>query len=291
MDDVTEEQKRVRALNRMHSIANSVRWKWVDGSQGVPVKKSNARVIRWSDGTASLMVGQEMWDLQVESVAAGGGKKPFALNEMVAEQKMKREAEGSQSQSQYVPPVTVNKEGPPSVLFATDFDDRILVADTILTGSISLVAQTRNVRDHQKRVTAVTKATAKKARIHSHVDTSGVRPDKIIEDQVRELQESQRKKLKDRGHDFNAAFSMPVWKGSSGVQLRERDETEPAAGAGRKRVQGNRGRADYSSDEDMDAMGAGRRSGGGGYGGGDYESDDFVVSPAQYLITRFIEGN
>lgn len=31
------QERRRRALERMHDVANTIRWKWVDGSGGVPV--------------------------------------------------------------------------------------------------------------------------------------------------------------------------------------------------------------------------------------------------------------
>lgn len=287
----------------MHSVANTVRWKWKDGTHGEPVRRSNARVIRWSDGTASLMVGQEMWDLQVDSVAGSGPEakatRPFALARVAAEAKAKAEAnqDGSQSQSQSqsqflasqssqpklaadgsIAKPRATREGPVSLLLSTDFDDQVLIADSLITGSMSLVPQTRNVRDHQKRLAAVSKSTVKASRIQAYRDSSGIRPDKKIEESVREMNEAQKKRMKARGHDVNAGLSLPVWKGSSGT-MRER-ETSPLGAAGGRKSRGpsgpRKGRTSYSSDEDMDDDGG--RGGGGGYTGGDYEEDDFVVS-------------
>ncbi|KAH8084156.1 Leo1-like protein-domain-containing protein [Filobasidium floriforme] len=301
-EDTTDEARRIRALKRMHSVANTVRWKWKDGTHGEPVRRSNARVIRWSDGTASLMVGQEMWDLQVDSVAGSGPEakatRPFALAKVAAEAKAKAEAnqDGSQSQSQSqsqflasqssqpkraidgsIAKPRATREGPVSLLLSTDFDDQVLIADSLITGSMSLVPQTRNVRDHQKRLAAVSKSTVKASRIQAYRDSSGIRPDKKIEESVREMNEAQKKRMKARGHDVNAGLSLPVWKGSSGT-MRER-ETSPLGAAGGRKSRGpsgpRKGRTSYSSDEDMDDDGG--RGGGGGYTGGDYEEDDFVV--------------
>lgn len=265
-------------------------------------------MIRWSDGTASLMVGQEMWDLQVDSVAGGGPEakkmRPFGLVGVAAEAKSKAEAGAgqggsqaqSQSQSQFMasqsslqPPKLAadgsiakpraTREGPVSLLLSTDYDDQILVADSLITGSMSLVPQTRNVRDHQKKLAAVSKSTVKASRIQHYRDTTGVRPDKKIEESVREMHEEQKKRMKARGVDLNAGLSLPVWKGSS-AGLRER-ETSPLGAVGRKSrgpsAPKRSGRGGFSSDEDMD--GDEGRGGGAGYGG-DYEEDDFVVSVA-----------
>ncbi|KAL8278664.1 hypothetical protein RQP46_008956 [Phenoliferia psychrophenolica] len=42
---------------------NVIRWRWVVGADGKPVKESNARTIRWSDGSLSLQVGSELFDI------------------------------------------------------------------------------------------------------------------------------------------------------------------------------------------------------------------------------------
>ena len=226
-----------------------------------------------------------MWDLQTDGVTSGSTSadkasiKPFALgNELKQE-----------SQSQPKPDVKEDhtakrpaREGPISLLLATDFDNAVLVADSMVTGTLSLVPLTRNVRDHPKRLGAIDKSTFKASKILHYHDTSGIRPDKQIEDRVKEMQEQQKKRMKARGHDLNANLSLPVWKGSSGGGARaERGDREGSplgggtGGGGKKRGGGRRTTTSYSSDEDMDG-GGGR--GAGGYGGGDYESDDFVVS-------------
>lgn len=272
-EDLSLDQRHARALQRMHAVANTVRWKWVDDpATGLPVKRSNSRVVRWSDGSASLMIGQEMWDLQVESVTAAAAEpgqnlksiKPFGLQEM--------------SQSTTAPIATqssasgTSRKGPVSLLCSTDFDNKILTTDSLLTGSLVLVPQTRNVRDHPKRLTALTKSTLKKARILAYNDESGVRPDRQIEETVREMQESQKRRLKERGHDLNAVMSLPVWKGGGGGGA-----STPRESSGRRATTSTsvaRGRATYSSsDEDMDARPSHRSR----YQAEDYESDDFVV--------------
>jgi RNA polymerase-associated protein LEO1 len=284
-EDDTEQKQKLRALRRMHAVTNAVRWKWVSGTHGETVKRSNSRVIRWSDGTASLMIGQEMWDLQMDGVTSGSTSadkasiKPFALgNELQQESQSQPKPDLKEDHTAKRPA----REGPISLLLATDFDNAVLVADSMVTGTLSLVPLTRNVRDHPKRLGAIDKSTFKASKILHYHDTSGIRPDKQIEDRVKEMQEQQKKRMKARGHDLNAGLSLPVWKGSSGGGTRtDRGDREGSplgggtSGGGKKRGGGRRTTTSYSSDEDMDGDGG---RGAGGYGGGDYESDDFVVS-------------
>jgi RNA polymerase-associated protein LEO1 len=49
--------KRIRLAD-----ANAVRWRWAPGSDGGLVRQSNARIVRWSDGSTTLSVGEEVFD-------------------------------------------------------------------------------------------------------------------------------------------------------------------------------------------------------------------------------------
>ncbi|PVG03405.1 Leo1-domain-containing protein, partial [Serendipita vermifera] len=44
-------------------LANTIRWKWITREDGTLAKQSNARVIRWDDGTMSIQLGNEMYDI------------------------------------------------------------------------------------------------------------------------------------------------------------------------------------------------------------------------------------
>ncbi|KAI5474423.1 RNA polymerase-associated protein LEO1 [Pseudohyphozyma bogoriensis] len=40
-----------------------VRWRWAKDAEGKPVKESNSRIVRWSDGSLSLQIGNELFDI------------------------------------------------------------------------------------------------------------------------------------------------------------------------------------------------------------------------------------
>lgn len=164
--------------------------------------------------------------------------------------------------------------GQVSVLYTTDADNKVFVADSIVSGTLSLLPATPHIRSYQKRYNDATKATEKKARTKAFTDMSGVRPEKQLEETLKWIQGKQKLAFKNAGIELDKHASMPVWKGNS-AQLRE-----GSPGATKKRSGGGGGgrgkRAAYSSDEDMDDERPVR--GGRGYAEGDYESDDFVVS-------------
>ena len=52
-------QKRVRL-----SHENAIRWRWATGPDGGLVRESNARIVEWSDGSRTLSVGDEVFDVR-----------------------------------------------------------------------------------------------------------------------------------------------------------------------------------------------------------------------------------
>ncbi|KIY69195.1 Leo1-like protein [Cylindrobasidium torrendii FP15055 ss-10] len=53
-------------------IENTVRWQWVKDQAGRDVRQSNSRIVRWSDGSLSLRLGKEYFDInQTVDNAAG----------------------------------------------------------------------------------------------------------------------------------------------------------------------------------------------------------------------------
>ncbi|WFD01089.1 Paf1 complex component [Malassezia yamatoensis] len=61
--------------------ANTVRWRWRNTDQDRPTPESNARIVRWSDGSESLQLGTEFYDMtrhkEARANAQDGGKLPL----------------------------------------------------------------------------------------------------------------------------------------------------------------------------------------------------------------------
>ena len=45
-------------------VENTIRWKIGFNEEGRAIKESNARMVRWSDGSYSLHLGNEIFDVQ-----------------------------------------------------------------------------------------------------------------------------------------------------------------------------------------------------------------------------------
>lgn len=163
-------------------------------------------------------------------------------------------------------------DGSVSVLYGTEFDEKVLFADRVVNGYLGLIPVTPNVRNHQRRLQALSGDAVKQAKIRSYHDKSGIAPDKQAEMEVKRIQEQQRRALVEKGVRYTGA--MTSWRpgaaviGSRGSSPRKRDRGGPGGG-------GARARGESSEEEgyDMDTgPGAKYRGGGGGY-----EVDDFVV--------------
>ena len=51
------------------ALLNS-RWRWALGPDGEPVRQSNARFVRWSDGSLQLWLGDEVLDAREIDIGA-----------------------------------------------------------------------------------------------------------------------------------------------------------------------------------------------------------------------------
>ncbi|CAD5227768.1 unnamed protein product [Bursaphelenchus okinawaensis] len=61
-DEIIDEEGRARLKLR---IENTIRWRWVkDPKTGEYKKQSNAKIVKWSDGTMSMYLGSEIFEVQ-----------------------------------------------------------------------------------------------------------------------------------------------------------------------------------------------------------------------------------
>ena len=60
-EDCLDEEGRARLKLK---VENTIRWKIGFNDEGRAIKESNARMVRWSDGSYSLHLGNEIFDVQ-----------------------------------------------------------------------------------------------------------------------------------------------------------------------------------------------------------------------------------
>lgn len=72
-DEMLQNREGIRiddeGLRSLLTTSNTIRWRWSNkrDSNGVRKPESNARVVRWSDGTSSLQLGSEFYDITTTS--------------------------------------------------------------------------------------------------------------------------------------------------------------------------------------------------------------------------------
>jgi len=64
MDEDSLQQQDEEGRNRTKlKVENTIRWRMVQDEDGNPVRQSNARIVKWSDGSMSLHLGNEIFDV------------------------------------------------------------------------------------------------------------------------------------------------------------------------------------------------------------------------------------
>ncbi|KAI9511594.1 Leo1-like protein-domain-containing protein [Russula earlei] len=110
-------------------VENTVRWRWTKDKTPwlAQQRQSNAHVIRWSDGSMSLRLGKEYFDInQVIDSSGSAHRQAFGLSQ------------NSQSQSQGTPTATPSKAHGLTYLVAQHKRAEILQAEAAITGFLTL---------------------------------------------------------------------------------------------------------------------------------------------------------
>ncbi|KAA1468804.1 Leo1-domain-containing protein [Dentipellis sp. KUC8613] len=269
---------RERDMGIKLTVENTVRWRWVKDQDGHDRRQSNARVIRWSDGSLSLRLGKEYFDIsQVIDNSGSTHRNAFGMS-------------ASQSQSQAAPPMTPSasqtqplsqsqsgssssKSHGLTYLVAQHKRAEILQAEAVVTGYMTLRPTDMQSETHRLLVRAVGQKHSKVARLK-------MAPDPAM-DPEREKQELMRQAAKkprrSRGEDGRSSASARRRRHSaarrrSGEGIWSDDEEEG--------VESEEGWEEGGDDDEGTGRSAKRRrhADADARGRGDYETDDFVVA-------------
>ncbi|EIN06136.1 hypothetical protein PUNSTDRAFT_106334 [Punctularia strigosozonata HHB-11173 SS5] len=257
---------REKSMSIRLAVENTVRWRWTKDKNGVDRRQSNARVIRWSDGTLSLKLGRELFDIN-QTLDTSGAVARQGLGASQSQQGLSQSQSQSQSQIAGANGVYTGL----TYLVAQHKRAEILQAEAVITGTMSLQPTDMLSETHRMLVKAVGQKHVKTARLR-------MAPDPTRDPELELMEEMKRDKKtrvrgpKDEGDEF-------------GEKRRRR-----SGGGGRSRA---RRAEDVWSDEDEDDGvygGFDDEDMGGGSSqkrsrakeekkrGGDYETDDFLVA-------------
>jgi len=74
-DEVMDEEGKGRLKLK---VENTIRWRCtIDPNSGEEIKESNARIVKWSDGTSSLYLGSEIFDIYQQEMIQGENNHLF----------------------------------------------------------------------------------------------------------------------------------------------------------------------------------------------------------------------
>ncbi|KAG6381555.1 Leo1-like protein-domain-containing protein [Boletus reticuloceps] len=121
------ESIREKSMSIKLKVENTVRWRWIKDEFGQDRRQSNSRIIRWSDGSLSLRLGKELFDIN-QSIDTSGGVVRQSIG-------------GSQSASQSTPSASQSsglKSQGLTYLVAQHKRSEVLQAEAVITGYMTL---------------------------------------------------------------------------------------------------------------------------------------------------------
>ncbi|KAG8945107.1 hypothetical protein FRC04_001173 [Tulasnella sp. 424] len=254
IDEDTSLNNREKSMSIKLEVENTIRWRWVKGPDGRMRKQSNSRIIRWSDGTMSLQLGKEIFDVSSNiELPQSASSAPRTLSQQASFQ-------GSQEMTSAH---NLSRNQGLTYLFAQHVKAELLQAEAPITGTLSLTPTGMQSETHRKLVKAV-------GQKHNKVTRLMMAPDPTKESE------------QERADQMKAAKRASTAKrrrtGGGGDSVPRRRAT----GGGRASTK--RSRAEWS-DEDMsdEEDFSGRRyskaaeSSRKRPGAGEYEADEFLV--------------
>ncbi|KZV96378.1 Leo1-domain-containing protein [Exidia glandulosa HHB12029] len=141
------ESAKERSLSIKLEVENTIRWRWVRGPDGQMVRQSNTRFIRWSDGSLSVQLGKELFDV-TDNVT----------------DPVRQSSQGG-SQSQGTPSRLGGGTGGLTYLVAQHKRAEILQAEALVAGQMSIRPVSMQSDAHRKLVRAVSQRHKQLARL------------------------------------------------------------------------------------------------------------------------------
>ncbi|KAK4686953.1 RNA polymerase-associated protein LEO1, partial [Tremellales sp. Uapishka_1] len=147
LEEAEDKDDVLAAKSKMIGVRNTIRWRWVTGPDGEPMRQSNARMLRWSDGSVSMQLGSDLYDVAPShgtTLARPEDPKPTGKNQQL-------EAPSTQSNTTFlcIPAPT----------------EKVLVSEAALAGQLSLLPTSMNSKTHMELVKHVGQQHVKHSRM------------------------------------------------------------------------------------------------------------------------------
>jgi RNA polymerase-associated protein LEO1 len=279
---------RERSMTIKLKVENTVRWRWVKDENGQYVRQrtlrpgpfrilntilqrrqSNSRIIRWSDGSLSLMLGKELFDIN-QSIDTSGAVPRQAFGSQTT---APSQSDPSPSQSQS----SGTKSQGLTYLVAQHKRSQVLQAEALITGYMTLTPTGMQSETHRMLVRAVGQKHNKVARLRMAPDPTTDPEREKMELMKQSAKKSKKKADLDDGLGGGRRKRTGYSRKRSGHDVWSDDDDEdgqPAFAA-----------SDEEEDDGMgSAAGGSPRKGSRKLpedekkGAGEYQEDDFVVA-------------
>ncbi|KAJ7746865.1 RNA polymerase II-associated protein [Mycena maculata] len=265
------ETLREKSMSIKLKVENTMRWRWTKDAEDRDRRQSNSRIIRWSDGTLSLRLGKELFDIN-QSIDTSGGKSFGA-------------SQSAQS---------AGKSQGLTYIVAQHKRSQVLQSEALVTGYMSLQPTGMQSETHRMLVRAVGQKHNKVARLRMAPDPTMDPEREQMELMKLNARKSKRKADSDGGRQRKASRKSrgaSVWSDDEedAGPLSASDEEEERAGSSGRRSKYHRDRpADEERQKDAEYQFDGfvvrsdeEGSDGGGNGEGRHQDDELDRLDAQ----------
>ncbi|KAG8220888.1 Leo1-like protein-domain-containing protein [Butyriboletus roseoflavus] len=259
-DSHPNESMREKTMSIKLKVENTVRWRWIKDEFGQDRRQSNSRIVRWSDGSLSLRLGKELFDIN-QTIDTSGG---------VVRQSIGSSQSTSQSTPSASQPPGLKSQGL-TYLVAQHKRSEVLQAEAVITGYMTLRPTGMQSETHRMLVRAVGQKHSKVARLRMAPEPT-MDPEREKLELLRLSARKSKKKTDDTGFGVRRKRSSSQRKRSSHDVWT--DDEEPEYGG--------------SEDED-DVRGSKRKA--EARKGGEYQEDDFVVADESDEDRGFGQGS
>ncbi|KAG8959364.1 hypothetical protein FRC00_001693 [Tulasnella sp. 408] len=254
IDEDSTLNNREKSMSIKLEVENTIRWRWVKGPDGRMRKQSNSRIIRWSDGTMSLQLGKEIFDVSSNiDLPQSAAAAPRTMTQQASQASQETAGVHGLSRNQGL-----------TYLFAQHVKAELLQAEAPITGTLSLTPTGMQSETHRKLVKAV-------GQKHSKVTRLMMAPDP-----TKESEQERAEQLKAAKRASTAKKRRTGGGGGDGLPRRR------TTGGGRASTK--RSRAEWSDEDMSDEEDFGRRYSKTAEshsrkrpGAGEYEADEFLV--------------
>ncbi|WWC66728.1 uncharacterized protein I206_100633 [Kwoniella pini CBS 10737] len=246
----------IAAKSKMIGVRNTIRWKWVTGGDGELTRQSNARMLRWSDGSVSLQLGADLFDVAPSHGATlarpQDPKPPLPA--------------GTTKQPEQIP----NTVSATTFLSVTAPNETVLVTERAIAGQLSLLPTSMDSKTHLELVKHVGQQHVK----HSKM--------KMLEETAKDEESLQKLLLKGAYNrefiNLKSAADKPKRSGGRNSSKGSGLGRTSSGSSFRKSRVGKKSFYSDSDGSDEDEPRQNRERSIGGVGG-DYDEDDgFVVA-------------